>query len=223
MYLRVLLFLKFDYLWSTTWDTGHLLGASVYIPGRLPTADTCQASPKIEVLRCACLLHSFGLLLPSSQLSSFRRSLQCWYCFALSALSSFLTLYTPHTLLPVTLILCTTWKRECSKLQVHTDLLAPYVSGTHYNCPLVYPTGILNISCILFLVLHRSQVLPPPFFPLRLADHHVLLIVAFRKTNSFLSISPAHPPKHTTPPDVLSFNSFLYCTCNMPFKKSNNT
>lgn len=96
-------------------------------------------------------------------------------------------------------------------------------SGTHYSCPLVYPTGVLNISCILFLVLHRSQVLPPPFFPLHLADHHVLLIVAFRNTNSFLSISPAHPPKHTTPPDVLSFNSFLYCTCNMPFKKSNNT
>lgn len=72
MYLRVLLFLKFDYLWSTSWDTGHLLGASVYIPGRLSTTDTCQALPKIEVLCYACLLHSFGPLLPSSQFSSFR-------------------------------------------------------------------------------------------------------------------------------------------------------
>lgn len=165
MYLRVLLFLKFDYLWSTTWDTGHLLGASVYIPGRLPTTDTCQALPKIEVLRYACLLPSFGLLLPSSQLSSFRGSLQCWYCFALSGLSSFLTLYTPphppgsHTYFTHHL------KARMFKAPSSHWSLRSVHSGTHYNCPLVYPTGVLNISCILFLVLHRSQVLPPPFSP----------------------------------------------------------
>lgn len=53
---------------------------------------------------------------------------------------------------------------------------------------------------------------PSPFFPLHLADHHVLLIVAFRNTNSFLSISPAYPPN--TPRPQMSFLSIHFWTAH---------
>lgn len=109
---------------------------------------------------------------------------------------------------------------ESENVQSSKFTLISQIRAFRYSLQL--PIGISHRRFKYFMHTISSFALfssPPSPFPLTFGRSSCPIDCSISKYQFLSLYLSCLPPKHTTPPDVLSFNSFLDCTCNMPLKK----